>query len=303
MDIRKLEAFCKVYELQSFSKAGDELFLSQPTISSHVANLEVELGVKLFDRMGRKVMATEAGNVLYKRVVTIFENLEQARASIEMLRDKVVGELVVGCSTIPSHNIMPDLLNGFVKKYPDVSFTIHTSDSSEVIRRVADGEWPMGIVGQEPEIDGVISELILEDEIAFVASPNTDWTPQGHDPITMKTLAGLPWVMRARGSGTRYMMEQGLAKIGKTLKDLNIRCRVETTCEALAHTISGVGVCVTSRVVSDEFVQRGELVRLRVPELEGKRRFYLIYHNDKHMFPAMKTFIDYTRSVQLKVKR
>lgn len=298
MDIRKLEAFCKVYELQSFSKAGDELFLSQPTISSHVANLEVELGVKLFDRMGRKVMPTEAGNVLYQRVVSIFANLEQARASIEMLRDKVVGELVVGCSTIPSHNIMPELLNGFVKQYPEVSFTIHTRDSSEVIRRVAEGEWPLGIVGQDPQMDGINAEVIMEDEIAFVASSSADWVPDSNGPVSIAELASLPWVMRARGSGTRLVMEKGLAKIGKTLKDLTIRCRVEATCEALAHTMAGVGVCVTSSVVADEFIRRGDLVRLQVPELEGARRFYMIYHTDKHMFPAMKTFLEYSRATR-----
>lgn len=296
MDVRKLEAFCKVYELQSFSKAGDELFLSQPTISSHVANLEGELGVKLFDRMGRVVMPTEAGHVLYHGSQSVFEHLEQARASIEMLRDKVVGELVVGCSTIPSHNIMPGLLNGFTARYPQVGFTIHTSGSDEVIRKVSEGVWPVGIVGTLPSEENLVAEMLREDEVAVVAASKAAWCPQDHDAISMEALAELPWIMRAKGSGTRHVMEKALADIGKTLQDLNVRCRVETTCETLAHTLAGVGVSVTSELACKEFLDNGVLTRLQVPQLAGVRKFYLIYHKERYMFPALSKFVEYALS-------
>lgn len=296
MDVRKLEAFCKVYELQSFSKAGEELFLSQPTISSHVANLEGELGVKLFDRMGRRVMATEAGHVLYKSAVVIFENLDRAKASIEMLRDNVVGELVVGCSTIPSHNIMPKLLYGFSGKYPHVNFTIHTRGSDEVVKKVADGEWPVGIVGTKPMDESLVSTLLLEDEVVVVAASDAPWLPIHRERLSVDELVDLPWVLRAKGSGTRHAMEDGLSEIGKSFRDLNIRCRVETTCETLAHILSGVGVSITSKLVSEPYLKSGALTQLNVPQLEGSRSFYLIYHSDKHMFPALRKFVEFSRS-------
>lgn len=295
MDVRKLEAFCKVYELQNFSKAGEVMYLSQPTISSHVANLEEELGVRLFDRMGRKVLPTEAGHVLYRSAVSVFENLDRAKASIEMLRDKVVGELVVGCSTIPSHNVMPELLSEFSRKYPDVRFVIRTQDSAEVIRRVADGDWPVGIVGQLPEEEGLKSEVIMEDEVVVVAKAGASWLPVVDGPMPLETMAKLPWVMREKGSGTRRVLEQALLESGKTLRDLNVRCQVDGTCETIAHTLNGVGVSVTSRLASESHVASGNLVRLNVPELEGKRHFYVIYHRDRHMFPALRTFLDFIR--------
>lgn len=295
MDVRKLEAFCKVYELQNFSKAGEMMYLSQPTISSHVANLEIELGVKLFDRMGRKVMPTQAGDVLYRSAVLIFENLEQAKASIEMLRDKVVGELQVGCSTIPSHNIMPTVLSDFSRKYPQVSFTIHTEDSGEVIKRVAAGDWPVGIVGHKPDVEGLTAEMILEDETVVVASPSAPWLPKGDGQVSMEQLLNLPWIMREKGSGTRRVLEDTLAEAGRTLQDLNVRCRVDGTCETLAHTLGGVGISVTSRLATEGFIQNGLLTRLDVPELEGRRHFYLIYHSSRHMFPALKAFVDFIK--------
>jgi len=295
MDVRKLEAFCKVYELQNFSKAGEMMFLSQPTISSHVANLEVELGVRLFDRLGRKVMPTQAGDVLYRSAVSIFENLKQAKASIEMLRDKVVGELQVGCSTIPSHNIMPTLLADFSKRYPQVTFTVHTSDSAEVIKKVAAGDWPVGIVGQKPDVDGLTAEVLLEDETVVVAASDAPWLPKTDGPLTMDQLIKLPWIMREKGSGTRSVLESALVKAGHSLQNLNIRCRVDGTCETLAHALGGVGVSVTSRLASQGFIQSGAMTQLNVPELEGRRHFYLIYHSGRHMFPALKAFVDFTK--------
>lgn len=293
MDVRKLEAFCKVYELQSFSKAGEQMFLSQPTISSHVANLEAELGVQLFDRLGRKVMPTQAGDVLYRSSQVVFENLSQAKAAIEMLRDKVTGELVVGCSTIPAHNIMPGLLARFADRYPDVSFTVHTSDSTEVIKRVAAGDWPIGIVGQRPDMDGLESRLLMEDETVVVASGSASWLPKGSGPLDMEQLAGLPWVMREKGSGTRRVLEKALGNAGLTLQQLNVRCWVDGTCETIANTLAGVGVSVTSRLASQPFIENGSMVRLNVPVLEGTRRFYLIHHGGRHMFPALKAFVDF----------
>lgn len=296
MDVRKLEAFCKVYELQNFSKAGDMMFLSQPTISSHVANLEVELGVKLFDRLGRKVMPTQAGEVLYRSAIVIFENLKQAKASIEMLRDKVVGELQVGCSTIPSHNLMPSLLADFSKRYPQVSFTIHTSDSSEVIKKVAAGDWPVGIVGQKPDVDGLTAEVLFEDETVVVAAAGSPWVQKTNAPVSIDQLLKMPWIMREKGSGTRSVLEEALHSSGYSLQDLIIRCRVDGTCETLAHTLGGVGISVTSRLASQGFVESGALKLLNVPELEGSRKFYLIYHSGRHMFPALKAFVDFTHS-------
>ena len=293
MDIRKLEAFCKVFELQSFSKAGEAMFLSQPTISSHVANLEDELGVRLFDRLGRKVMPTQAGEVLYKSMVTVFRNLEQAKASIEVLRDRVVGELPMGCSTIPSHAILPKLLAAFSMRYPEVSFTVHTADSSEVIKRVVSGDWPMGIVGKKPVEEELVASLLAEDETIVVAAPDASWLPEGNGPIDLESIVRLPWIMRVKGSATRLVLERELARAGQSLHNLNVRVRVESTCESLAHAANGVGVCFTSKLAVRSQLENGEVIRLNVPALEGERQFYLIHHSGRYMFPALKAFVEF----------
>ncbi|BCS90272.1 selenium metabolism-associated LysR family transcriptional regulator [Pseudodesulfovibrio sediminis] len=295
MDLRKLEAFCKVYELQSFSKAGDMMFLSQPTISSHVANLEEELGVKLFDRLGRSVMPTQAGNVLYGRAMVIFENLNSAKASIEELRDRVVGDLQIGCSTIPSHSILPRLVSEFSVSYPEVSFTVHTGDTSEVVKRVLNGDWPVGIVGLDPEDSDLQSYLIAEDETMVVASPSAPWLMDTDQELALEAVLALPWIMRERGSATRMALESALVKTGSSSRSLKVRCQVEGTCESLSHALNGVGVCFISRLVADDYLERGKLVQLKVPELEGRRKFYLIHHRGRYMFPALKAFVEFNK--------
>ena len=294
MDIRKLEAFCKVYELQSFSKAGEVMFLSQPTISSHVANLEDELGVKLFDRLGRTIMPTQAGDVLYGKAAGVFVDLEQARAAIEELRDRVVGDLSMGCSTIPSHHILPKILAGFSARYPEVTFTIHTASSAEVIRRVSAGDWAVGIVGRKPDNDDLKAVRVAQDETMVVASPDVSWLPDGDTVISVADLAAMPWIMRDKGSATRDVLEKVLASEGCGLGDLNIRCRVEGTCESLAHAAAGVGVCFTSLLAARDLIEQGAVRALNVPSLAGKRDFYLICHSGRYMFPALKAFVDYS---------
>lgn len=298
MDIRKLEAFCKVYELQSFSKAGEAIYLSQPTISSHIANLEEELGVRLFDRMGRTILPTEAGNVLYDRARSVFENIDEAKAAIEVLKNRVVGELRIGCSTIPSHNILPKILADFSNTYPEVCFSIHTGDSSEIIKLVSEGALPVGIVGEKPSSDDLEHIVIAQDETMIVGSANASWLPDVKEVVSMDTLAKLPWIIREKGSATRKKFEDSLGSIGRSFESLNVRCRVEGTCESLAHAVNGVGICFTSRLAAHEMIERGDLVQLNVPELEGIREFYLIYHKERHIFPALKAFVDFNDKLQ-----
>jgi len=155
MDFRKLEAFCKVYELKSFSKAGLELQLSQPTISAHVANLEEELGVPLFDRLGRTVLPTQAGEVLYRGAKQVFQQVGRINSEIGLLRDMVVGDLLLGGSTIPANYILPNLLKSFLALYPSLRVHLTIGDTDSIIRQVGQGRLELGVVGSQPEQQGI----------------------------------------------------------------------------------------------------------------------------------------------------
>ena len=154
MDIRRLQAFSKVYELRSFSRAGEELMLSQPTISAHVLALEEELGAQLFDRLGRSVLPTQAGEVLFRYAQSVFTELEHARSDILALSRRVAGELVIGGSTIPAHYILPRLLARYLATYPEVHLELQSGDTQEVTAMVLEGLIHIGVVGRGHEPSG-----------------------------------------------------------------------------------------------------------------------------------------------------
>ena len=168
MDIRRLEAFSKVYELSSFSKAGEELFLSQPTISAHVSSLEEELGVRLFDRLGRTIVATKAGDILYRHACEAFRSLENAQAEIDLLQNSVGGELVVGASTIPGHYFLPQAISGFLNLHPAVKAVLCIEDSAEIVRKVGSGEVGVGVVGAKYESSALTFEELFTDELVVI---------------------------------------------------------------------------------------------------------------------------------------
>jgi len=300
MDIRRLEAFRKVYELGSFSKAGQGLFLSQPTISAHVLSLEQELGTQLFDRLGRTIMPTQAGEILYRHVLQVFAALETARAEVELLQQKVAGELLIGGSTIPATYILPQRLAEFSRRYPDVRLRLTVGDSQDIISAVASGELALGVVGLSVNDQELLFSQLLEDQLAVLCSrklPGIDaLCEQGAPVIPVENLRQWPWVMREHGSGTRKAFELALGSSGLDIRALN------TVIEARSHeavvqcALHGLGLCVSSKLAVAPCIAKGDLIQVDVPGLTMQRAFHMVRHARRHVFPAMRYFMDFLKT-------
>lgn len=293
MDIRRLEAFSKVYEMRSFSRAGQELYLSQPTISAHVSALEAELEVRLFDRLGRSILPTQAADVLYRHAQDIFARVASARAEIQLLQERVAGELLVGGSTIPAHYVLPSLLARFARRHPEVRMELRVGDSQAIIRRILAGEELVAMVGAGGDHPELAFEPILRDELVILGPVEGPAAAQAQcDP---QELASLPWVMREAGSGTRRAFEQGLGRIGVDPRALSVALAVESTQAALASVRAGLGLTVTSRLAARPLLEAGQVREVRVSGLDMPRNFYLVYHARRHQFPVTRYFIDFLR--------
>ena len=294
MDFRKLEAFCKVYELKSFSKAGLELQLSQPTISAHVANLEEELGVPLFDRLGRTVLPTQAGEVLYRGAKQVFQQVGRINSEIGLLRDMVVGDLLLGGSTIPANYILPDLLKSFLALYPSLRVHMTTGDTDAIIRQVGQGRLELGIVGYQPEQQGIASYPLRKDELVLVVAPGLlNGKPK---PTSIQQLKNLPWIMRERGSGTRRALEGVLKGAGISIGELKVALWVESTEAALQCARAGLGISVVSRLAAEPMLDRGDLMILNALPQVLERSFYLILRQGRELLPAANLFIEHVRN-------
>lgn len=290
MDVRRLQAFAKVYELRSFSKAGEELMLSQPTISAHIMALEEELGAQLFDRLGRTVLPTQAGDVLHRYCTVIFSQLDLAKADILALSQRVSGDLVIGGSTIPAQYIIPGLVARFLKQYPEVRVDLRGGDTSEITAMVAAGEAHVGIIGAPARQAELVSRSILEDSLVLVGShAQANVRLDGDD--WRQRLTELPWVMREPGSGTRQAMEEGLAAAGLDPRQLRPVLLVHSSLAVLECVAAGLGVSVVSRMAARGYLESGAVTLLETPGLVMRRSFYVVYHGRRYMFPALRFFL------------
>jgi DNA-binding transcriptional LysR family regulator len=287
-----VEAFTKVYERGSFSRAAEELYLSQPTISAHISSLEQELGSLLFDRLGRRILPTPAGEVLYRHALQAFACLDGARHEIRLLQDRVSGELAVGASTIPAHYLLPGVLAGFTSLYPDVRVRLGVGDSDGVARQVAAGDIAVGVVGAVEDIPDLAYTKVLTDDLVVIAPLSL--VARNRD-MPGSELDKWPWVVREKGSGTRKAFELALAAAGLELRSLKVAVEVESTFAVLQCVKAGLGLSVTSRLAAGSLLERGEVSEVRVPELSFNRSFYCVHHERRSLIPAMRLFIDYMK--------
>lgn len=291
MDIRHLKAFAKVYERKSFSRAGEDLFLSQPTISAHIASLENELKVPVFDRLGRGILATPAAEILYAYCQKIFADLEQVRSEIRLLSSEVAGSLFLGGSTIPANYFLPELISRFTRMHHEVFFSLEEGDSHDIIHGVLDGRFSLGVVGAREEASELVFTPLFEDSLVVLAAPES--VVDAGRQMSLDEVCVLPWVLRQPGSGTRLAMENAFHGSGRNVRDLRVQSVVDSTEALLRFVRCGLGITVSSRLAAMEELERGGLVILNVPELHFQRSFFVVHHRQRHQFPATRFFLDF----------
>ena len=155
MNFKQLEAFIRVAELQSFTKAARQLYMSQPAVSFQIKALEVNLQVTLFQRGDKKVTLTEAGRLLYPEAKQMLRHYHKIKAGLDDLRGLKTGHLVVGASTIPGEYILPLFIGGFKEKYPGILITLKVAGSGRVERWVRERAIDLGIIGVPVSGDGI----------------------------------------------------------------------------------------------------------------------------------------------------
>ncbi|KPJ68941.1 MAG: hypothetical protein AMJ45_01510, partial [Syntrophobacter sp. DG_60] len=178
MDFRRLEVFCKVYELRSFSKAALQSYLTQPTVSGYIAFLEDKFGAKLFDRLGKEISPTKAGETLYAYAKKILATKEEAERDINLVLGRKKGRLKLGGSTIPGQYILPSFLGRFKALYPNCKVILTIGDTKQIVEMTLNGEAEIGMVGARLNIPKLNFEPFTKDELILIV-------PGGH-PLAKK---------------------------------------------------------------------------------------------------------------------
>lgn len=288
MELRKLEVFCKVVELKSFTRCAEAVLLSQPTVSEHIRGLEEELGQKLIDRMGREVEPTPVGRLLYTYAVRILRLQRDALQAVEQYGGKLVGRIMLGSSTIPGTYILPGLIGRFRGRYPSIQATLRIAGSQLIGARVLNGELEIGVVGAHWTEKGLEWVQHFADRLTLVVSAGHRWAGRGE--VTLAELTEEPFILRESESGTRRVMEQILEEHGIKASSLMEVAEIGSTAAVIEAVRAGLGVSVLSARAVEREVRAGALAAIALKDVQLERPFYLIRRRNRELSPAAAVF-------------
>ncbi len=284
IDIRQLQVFLAVWEHRSFSKAAKAIFLTQPTVSGHIKTLEESLGVRLFDRAGKQVLPTKAGEILYPYARRMLELSKEIVTEIDIFKGADTGTVRLAGSNIPGQYILPALIGEFKQKKPKIEVELRIGDSQAVTEMVIERKIDMGMVGAVFESENLTFQPTFKDQLVLI-SPPEEKLSRG-ESVKIDKLQRLPFIFREHGSGTRLVTERALKEIGIEPSRLKIVAEMGST-EAVKQAVkAGMGCAIVSeRAVRDE-VEHGLLRQYSIEGLGLERLFYMVCDKQRTLSPT-----------------
>ena len=260
----RLKVFLSVAKNLSFTKASQELFVSQPAITKHIQELETCYQVRLFDRQGNKISLTEAGKLLQEHSEKILEDYKRLEYEMHLLHNEYIGDLKLGASTTISQYVLPPLLANFIAKFPQVNLSLLNGNSREIEAALQEHRIDLGLVEGICRLPNLRYTTFLQDELVAVVHTGSKLSLP--DEITPEDLSRIPLVLRERGSGTLDVFERALSEHNMKLSSLNVLLYLGSTESIklfLEHT-DCIGI-VSIRSISRELLSG----TFRVIEIKG----------------------------------
>jgi DNA-binding transcriptional LysR family regulator len=283
-----------VVELRSFTKAAEAVLLSQPTVSEHIRSLEEMLGEKLLDRLGRDVLPTPAGQILYRHARRILRLREEAIQAITNYKGQLSGRLIIGASTIPGTYILPKIIGSFKTLYPSIQLMLRISGTGEIVEAVLQGDLEIGLVGSKWKDRRLKAEEIFSDELVLTVYPEHPW--RSRKEVAMEEIYGQPFILRERDSGTRMVMSQILEARDFDFSRLRVVAEVSTTQAVVQSIKARIGISILSQQAVQEEIERGALVAVSIRGIHLFRPFYLVQRTNRQLSPLCEAFLVHLRT-------
>lgn len=288
MDFKQIEAFISVAKHKSFSKAADNIFLSQPTISSHISSLEKELKIQLFDRTSKEVNLTPAGESFLEYAVDLISLRNNAVTNISSFNNNISGELNLSASSTPCNSILPKLMNKFHINYPEVIFNIKEQSSGDIIKNILDLNCELGLVGTTIKNEKISSHILMEDELVIISNSDLNLP----EYINFDTLLKHNFILREKTSATRKTFETLLDEHCKKSSNLNIICEIDNVNALLQLVKSGIGISIISRKIYEDNLHGTGICMSKLQDMELKRHLYLVFNKKRTLTPVARTFFN-----------
>ena len=295
---RRLQVFYTVARQLSFTKAAEQLFMTQPAVTFQVKQLEEHFSTRLFERSHGRITLTPAGRLVMDYAEKILGLSDELEKRVAELTGAVSGPLLLGASTTVAEFMLPQILGEFKARFPQVQAHMSVANSETIENRVADHTLDLGVIESPTHLPSVQTEVVCEDELVFICAP-------GHrlakaERITPQEIVGEPFVSREVGSGTREFTDQYLRNCNVSLEDLNVVMELGSP-EAIKGVVeTGVGVAIMSRT---RVVKERKLGLLVPVPLEPRliRNLSMVYAREKFRSRLLTTFSEFAAARMRKI--
>jgi DNA-binding transcriptional LysR family regulator len=282
--LRQLKVFETVARLLSFSRAAEELHLTQPAVSTQVKQLEGHAGLPLFEQLGKKIYLTRAGTEMLHYSRSIIEQFREAEEAMAQLQGISGGRLNVAVISAGDY-FFPQLLTGFAHRHSAVTFNLTVHNREELLHQLAENLTDLAIMVRPPQNMDTVNEPFAPHPYVIVAAPSHPLARKKRIPVA--ALAREPFVVREKGSDTWNSMEEGF---GERLAKLNIAMEITSTETIKQAVIAGMGISFLSAHTISLELQVGSLVVLDVQSFPLMLNWYVVHRKNKRLPPVAVAF-------------
>lgn len=291
MELRQLQSLVAVVKYRSFTKAAEMLYISQPTISTHIRMLEEELEYRLIIRNTKSIQVTPRGMELYEcacKMLALKDGLMQRWAEENQ---KVIR---LGASTIPADYILPEVLPVFREKASDVQFHISQSDSRKILEGIKNGRYSLGMIGMEADVEEIAFVPFYRDEMVMITPYEERFRRlEGKEDELFEMILHEPVIMREQGSGSKKCMEAYFESMNIREKELQVVAKLNEQESIKKLVAGGFGISFISRKAVEEDAQAGKLQIFSLPGYPAVRNLYLAYRKDYVLKNYVAQFMEF----------
>ena len=290
MELRQLQSLVAVIRYQSFTKAAEELYISQPTISTHIRMLEEEFQTRLIIRTTKSIQVTEHGMELYEcacKMLALKDDLTKRWAEENQ---KIIR---LGASTIPADYILPEVLPLFREKVPDVQFHIYQSDSKGIIEGLLSGKFALGMVGLDSGESAVEFLPFYRDKMVMITPKQERFQKIHGQEEILEAILREPVILREQGSGSKKCMENYFEHVGIRERELHVTARLNDQESIKKLVAGGLGISFISEKAVEQDKKEGKLLAFELPGSPAVRNLYLACRKDYMRKPHVKQFMEF----------
>lgn len=287
--LRQLQVFERVARRLSFTRAAEELYLTQPAVSMQIRQLEEAVGLPLFERLGKKIYLTQAGDELYQLSRSIALQLDEAEALIEEMKGTEAGRLKVSVANTV-HHFAIRLLGEFCRRHPKVRVSFKVTNRKGLLHNLEDNEADLLLMGQPPDHQDLVAESFLLNPLVIIAPKHHPLA--GKKAIALTELEQENFIMREIGSGTRNSVERFLAERGV---HLTVSMEMNTNTAIKQGVEEGLGLGIVSIHTLDRELESDSLVILDVEAFPIIRQWFMVHRAGKRLSAIATEFADFVR--------